>query len=229
MSNRGRGGRPRFRDAADYDRSAIVIARPPAALPAAADAAKVPVVSVMIPAVKPVAVAAPAQPSPEPAPKRNDKQEKHVKNDKASRGGRAGQNARGDKSNEVAPQSLMGATPVEAPVVKPNPLPAHTHVLVNEELKVLSTDFDKRLQENRDFSVIGVCGTQSSGKSTLLSRFSRDAFPIASAETLSSSMPQTRGILAHITTERVILLDSQVHFSSFFPFVVGILFSCVFC
>ncbi|CAG8560003.1 9234_t:CDS:2 [Diversispora eburnea] len=64
--------------------------------------------------------------------------------------------------------------------------------------------------------VIGVCGPQGVGKSTVISTLCQDpqnAFTTQSIDTLNFASHETIGIDIHVTPERIILLDAQPLFS----------------
>nr|CAG8444326.1 2489_t:CDS:10 [Entrophospora candida] len=60
--------------------------------------------------------------------------------------------------------------------------------------------------------VVGVCGPQGVGKSTIISSLCEDpqnAFPSQSIDSLNFASHETNGIDIHVTPERIILLDAQ--------------------
>jgi len=68
------------------------------------------------------------------------------------------------------------------------------------------------VKENNDFLVIGIVGTQGSGKSTFLSSLHSEEskiFPSQSDNTIIRRSLETRGIQIASTHERILLLDTQ--------------------
>lgn len=79
---------------------------------------------------------------------------------------------------------------------------------------------ERALSDNREFLVVGVLGTQGSGKSSLLSsmysheRSQEDIFPPQSLEHILASSHCTEGIHMGVSPDRVIFLDTQPILSS---------------
>ncbi|CAG8571860.1 3982_t:CDS:1 [Ambispora gerdemannii] len=88
--------------------------------------------------------------------------------------------------------------------------------MINEKGTFLFESVAKTLTEHPGHFVVGVCGPQGSGKSTILSALCQDpnnAFPVQSNEALNFASHETIGIDIHVTPERIILLDTQPLFS----------------
>ncbi|CAG8511984.1 5566_t:CDS:2 [Dentiscutata heterogama] len=88
--------------------------------------------------------------------------------------------------------------------------------MINEKGVLNHDSVLKILSDLPGHFVVGVCGPQGVGKSTVISALCQDpqnAFPAQSIETLNLASHETTGIDIHITPERIILLDTQPVFS----------------
>lgn len=94
--------------------------------------------------------------------------------------------------------------------------------VISDHYQIVSQGFDHLIETNADFFVVGIIGTQGSGKSSILNALIDDAQDTAdnlfttqngvfktrcSKEYTFSNMPATEGIQMFITRDRTILLD----------------------
>ncbi|CAG8447555.1 10767_t:CDS:2 [Acaulospora colombiana] len=103
-------------------------------------------------------------------------------------------------------QGAMRGKPSDRPFIK----------MINERGIFNQESVLKILSELPGHFVIGVCGPQGSGKSTVVSAFCQDpqnAFSIQSVDALNFASHETMGIDIHVTSERIIILDTQPLFS----------------
>ncbi|CAG8500446.1 3387_t:CDS:2 [Racocetra persica] len=106
---------------------------------------------------------------------------------------------------ETKPMTFKGK-PFDKPFVK----------MINEKGVLNHESVLKILSDLPGHFVVGVCGPQGVGKSTVISALCQDpqnAFPMQSIDTLNLACHETTGIDVHITPERIILLDTQPVFS----------------
>lgn len=91
--------------------------------------------------------------------------------------------------------------------------------IVSDNYQLNNQSFDNLIETNTDFYVVGIIGTQGSGKSTIMNwlidddknenLFDSGIFDTQnSKETYFSNRPTTDGIQMYVTRERTILLDS---------------------
>ncbi|CAG8829107.1 13094_t:CDS:2, partial [Gigaspora rosea] len=99
-------------------------------------------------------------------------------------------------------QMTFKGKPFDKPFVK----------MINEKGVLNHDSVLKILSDLPGHFVVGVCGPQGVGKSTVISALCQDpqnTFPTQSIETLNLASHETTGIDVHITPERIILLDTQ--------------------
>ncbi|CAG8464357.1 4161_t:CDS:2 [Scutellospora calospora] len=119
--------------------------------------------------------------------------------------------------------SFNRASSANAPRVEPKPVTFKGKPfdkpfikMINEKGILNHDSVLKILSDLPGHFVVGVCGPQGVGKSTVISALCQDpqnAFPMQSIDTLNLASHETIGIDIHITPERIILLDTQPVFS----------------
>ncbi|KAG9293999.1 hypothetical protein G9A89_019337 [Geosiphon pyriformis] len=114
--------------------------------------------------------------------------------------------ASGSREPEMKPGISRSRQPIEKCFMK----------LINEKGMFLNENVTKILSDYPGHFIVGVCGPQGAGKSTLISALCQDpsnGFPVQTNEALNLASHETSGVDIHVTPERIILLDTQPIFS----------------
>jgi len=157
--------------------------------------------------------------------------------EREGRGGRGGR--RSGRKNSSSHRSSQSPNPKHSSDTHPSTkfnggllrrdeAPASRQIISSKVIQIMSKSFshlsgelaDRALSDNTEFLVVGVLGTQGSGKSSLLSslfsheRTKEDIFPPQSLEQILASSHATEGIHFGVSPDRVIFLDTQPILSS---------------
>ncbi|CAG8569178.1 3470_t:CDS:2 [Ambispora leptoticha] len=121
-----------------------------------------------------------------------------------------------DFSHNLSVSSVSREPEMKLGILRPKKPEKPFQKMINEKGTFLFESVAKILTEHAGHFVVGVCGPQGSGKSTILSALCQDpnnAFPVQTNEALNFASHETIGIDIHVTPERIILLDTQPLFS----------------
>ncbi|CAG8519811.1 10800_t:CDS:2 [Paraglomus brasilianum] len=127
-----------------------------------------------------------------------------------------GPSSRPETQREEVPRTIATKPSEPKPSLKTKPLERPFAKMIDEKGTINQEIVGRLLSDLPGHFVVGVCGPQGAGKSTILSKFCQDqsnGFTQQSNETLYAANHATIGVDIHVTPERIVLLDTQPIFS----------------